>query len=113
MPFAKGDPNINRKGRPRNAEPELLREALRKEGEKRGIDFWEKVASYAFTDKNVMIAIVKKFVPDMNISEIKGSLNVTQMDCVKIQNRLLEYSFDRTNGSQDFGCPGEADTDCN
>jgi len=70
MPFVKGDKNINRNGRPKNAEPELLREALRKEGDKRGADFWEKVASYAFTDKNVMIAVMKKFIPD--IQKIEG-----------------------------------------
>lgn len=74
MAFQKNDPNINRKGRPKNAEPELLREALRKEGAKRGIDFWSKVAEYAFRDKNVMIAVLKKFVPDTSINTIEGDL---------------------------------------
>lgn len=64
MPFKKGDANINRKGRPKNAEIELLREALDAEGKKRGVDFWSKVADYAFRDKNVMIAIIKKFIGD-------------------------------------------------
>lgn len=72
MPFVKGDPSINRKGRPKNAEPELLRQALAKEGLKRGVDFWDKVAEYAYTDKNVMVAIIKKFVPDMTVSTIEG-----------------------------------------
>ena len=73
MPFVKGDKNINRGGRPKNAEPELLREALRKEGKKRGEDFWSKVAEYSFTDKSVMIAVLKKFVPDIVKSEITGA----------------------------------------
>jgi len=72
MPFVKGDKNINRLGRPHNAEPELLREALRKQGVKRGQDFWDKVAEYAYTDKNVMIAIIKKYVPDLHFVEGDG-----------------------------------------
>ena len=76
MPFKKGDSNINRKGRPKNAEPELLREALRREGEKRGQDFWNKIAEFAFTDKNVMIAVLKKFVPDSTITTIEGEMNI-------------------------------------
>jgi len=74
MPFVKGDPNINRGGRPKNAEPELLRAALAREGVKRGEDFWDKVASFAFTDKNVMVAIIKKFVPDMTQVAVEGEL---------------------------------------
>lgn len=95
MGFTKGDPNINRNGRPKNAEPELLREALRREGEKRGEDFWDKVAQYAFTDKNMMIAIVKKFVPDLNHSEIDSNINVTKMPTVKIDDKEQELHFGR------------------
>jgi hypothetical protein len=74
MPFVKGDPNINRNGRPKNAEPDLLRKALEDEGEKRGISFWEKVAEYAFRDRTVMIAVVKKFIPDMNDLKVEGNI---------------------------------------
>ena len=81
--FVKGDPNINRNGRPKNAEPELLREALRREGEKRGEDFWDKVATFAFTDKNVMVAIIKKFVPDITKTEITGEALGTKVIIVK------------------------------
>ena len=90
MPFCKGDPTINRNGRPKNAEPELLREALRREGEKRGIDFWDKVAQFAFTDRNVTIAIVKKFVPDMSHQEVDAFLNVIQMPTVKIDDNTVD-----------------------
>ena len=89
MAFVKGDPNINRKGRPKNAEPELLREALRRQGEKRGIDFWEKVAEYAFTDKNVMIAIIKKFVPDITFNEMEAHVIVNQMPTIEIDGKPL------------------------
>jgi hypothetical protein len=100
MPFCKGDPNINRNGRPKNAEPELLREALRREGEKRGIDFWDKVAQFAFTDRNVTIAIVKKFVPDMSHQEVDAFLNVIQMPTVKIDDKPADIKVGETpNGS--------------
>ena len=73
MPFVKGVSG-NPNGRPRNAETDLLREALRKQGEKRGVDFWDKVAEFAFRDKQVMVAIIKKFVPDININQLEGEL---------------------------------------
>jgi hypothetical protein len=79
MPFKKGDPSINRNGRPKNAEPELLREALRKEGEKRGIDFWDKVAEYAFTDKNVMVAVLKKFIADKRFIQYENEVLRTDL----------------------------------
>jgi len=96
MPFKPGDPNINRNGRPKNAEPELLREALRREGEKRGMDFWTKVSQYAFTDKNVMIAVLKKFVPDSTITTLEGALAVTQMPVVKIDDKPQELNIGST-----------------
>jgi hypothetical protein len=99
MPFVKGDPNINRNGRPKNAEPDLLREALRKEGEKRGVDFWDKVAQFAFTDRNMTIAVLKKFIPDMTHQEIEGSLNVTQMPVVKIGDKPLDIVIGDSNGN--------------
>ena len=89
MGFVKGDPNINRNGRPRNAEPDLLRRALEKEGIKRGEDFWDKVAQYAFTDKNVMVAVVKKFIPDMSSTEVSGQLSVNQMPTVTVNGTSL------------------------
>ena len=93
MPFVKGDPNINRNGRPKNAEPELLREALRREGEKRGVDFWDKVAQFAFTDRNMTIAVLKKFIPDMTHQEIEGALNITQMPVVQIDDKPMEVNI--------------------
>jgi hypothetical protein len=82
MPFVKGDLRINRNGRPKNAEPDLLRNALAKEGKRRGIDFWDKVAEYAYRDKNVMIAVLKKFVPDTSIIQGEG-FGDTQIIIVK------------------------------
>jgi len=96
MPFTKGDPNINRNGRPKNAEPELLREALRREGVKRGKDFWERVAEVAYTDKNVMIAVVKKFVPDSSTTKLEGAVHYTQMPSITINGKPLEFDIGET-----------------
>lgn len=93
MPFVKGDPNINRKGRPRNCEPELLREALKKEGEKRGEDFWTRVAKYAFDDHGIMIAVLKKFVPDSTITTVEGEVNFVIMNDIKINDEPLRFKI--------------------
>ena len=99
MPFVKGDPNINRNGQPRTPEVAMLRSALKREGEKRGLDFWEVVASAAFENPKVMTAIVKKYVPDLTHSEIEGILNVTHMPIVKIG----EVPLDMNVGDADAG----------
>lgn len=111
MPFVKGDPRINRNGRPKNAEPDLLREALAKEGERRGIDFWEKVAEYAFRDKNVMIAVLKKFVPDSTITTIDGELNFINMPSVQVNGQPQELDIGSNDTSGSAGHPGEVVTD--
>jgi len=85
MGFVKGDPNINRKGRPKNAEIDALRVALNKEGEKRGIDFWTQVAKFAFTNDKIMMAIIKKFIPDLTHTEIEGTLEGGQKVVVFVQ----------------------------
>ena len=69
--FAPGN-CANPGGRPKNAETDLLRAALDKEGKRRGVTFWRQVAKYAFYDKNVMIAVIKKFVADKNSMELEG-----------------------------------------
>jgi hypothetical protein len=96
MAFVKGDPRINRNGRPKNAESELLRDALRREGEKRGIPFWDVVAEHAFKDKIVMTAIVKKYVPDLNHNEVEAIVNVTQMPTVKLDENPTEINVGET-----------------
>lgn len=74
MPFSKNDPNINRKGRARLGESmaERLVAALDKREEIEGMSFPDKVAEFAFKNKEVMIAVLKKFVPDIEKHEHKG-----------------------------------------
>lgn len=75
MPFVKGDNNINRNGRPKNAEKDLLRFALDKEGKRRGVDFWGVVAKKAFTDNNIMVAVLKKFIADNTSPLVDNSIH--------------------------------------
>ncbi len=75
MPFVKGDKNINRKGRPLNGEKDLLRNALDKEGKRRGREFWDVVAKKAFTDNNIMVAVLKKFVSDNTSPLVDNSIH--------------------------------------
>lgn len=104
MTFIKGDPRINRNGRPKNAEKELLRKALEAEGVKRGEDFWKKVAKAAFDDKGLMAAICKKFVPDMSSTEHSGEINVTEMPAVKVGDNDLEIDIgSEPDSSSDSG----------
>lgn len=92
--FVKGDPRINRKGRPLNADKDLLRKALEDEGKRRGEDFWVKVAKAAFDDKGLMAAICKKFVPDMSSTEHSGEIShVTEMPTVQVCGQDLEIDI--------------------
>lgn len=92
MPFVKGDPKINRNGRPTGVKSEKtkLLEALETEGKNRSQDFYEKVAKAAYDDKGVMVAVLKKIVPDMSHNEIEGSLEVNELPTVKIGGIPLE-----------------------
>lgn len=84
--FVKGDPNINRKGRPKNAESQALRDALAREAETRKKPFWDHVASVAYEDTKVMIAVLKKFIPDMTSTEIEGLVNVMHLPQVTLKD---------------------------
>lgn len=93
MTFVKGDPRINRKGRPTNPEKDKLRKALEEEGVKRGKDFWQKVAETAYDDKGLMAAVCKKFIPDMSSTEMSGEVHVTEMPTVLINGQPLEIDI--------------------
>lgn len=108
--FVKGDPRINRKGRIPNADKDLLRKALEAEGKKRGINFWEKVAEYAFNDKNIMAVVAKKFVPDMNSTEHSGEINVVEMPTVQVNGESLEIDIgSEPVSAEDTGNPEQVD----
>ena len=66
--FAPGN-TIAKKKRDRTQTGKLL-EALKKVGKKRNQKFWRVVAEKAFTDKEIMKAIIGKLIP--NLQEISG-----------------------------------------
>lgn len=107
--FKPGDPRINRKGRLPNADKDLLRAALQREGEKRGKPFWEKVAEAAYDNPSLMSAICKKFVPDMSQTEHSGEVHVTEMPTIKVDGEPLEFDIGSDPGSStDAEHPTEA-----
>lgn len=89
MAFKKGDPNINRGGRPKTSQIEDLRSALVAEGKKRGKDFWEEVAKKAFTHEKIMLAVMKKLVPDLNYSEQDVAVKYTAMSMIRIEQKAM------------------------
>lgn len=109
--FVQGDPRINRSGKNKNADKELLRKALEAEGIKRNKPFWEKVAEAAYDDKSLMAAVCKKFIPDMSTTEHSGELHVTEMPTVKIDGENLEIDIGDDPGSPADSCdPPPAET---
>jgi hypothetical protein len=93
MPFKPGDPNINRNGRPKTSQIEELRRALENEGKRRGQDFWQEVAKRAFTHDNIMLAVLKKLVPDLSYTEQDLAVQYTAMSVVRIEARPLDLDI--------------------
>jgi len=50
----------------------LLEEALREEAKKANKTYWQKLAEWCFTSPNMAVAVLKKFVPDKQHTEISG-----------------------------------------
>lgn len=66
--FIEGNP-----GKPKGAKnyTTLLEEALGKEAQKAGKTYWECLASMAYRRPQVAIAILKKFIPDRQHTELE------------------------------------------
>lgn len=75
--------NINRKGVPRRPEIQKFREALaRVEGEK-GVELLEHAIRTAFEDKNVLIAVIRKILPDLSQVEMESFTLADMMDVLR------------------------------
>ena len=64
MPFKKGDPNINRKGAPRKPEIDLFRSAIEQVEKEKGLSLMVYAVRKSFESENVLIALLKKILPD-------------------------------------------------
>lgn len=65
-------PNPN--GRPKGAKNYLtqLEEALKEEAIKADKTYWQKLAEWCFTNPSMAIAVLKKFIPDRQHTEVSG-----------------------------------------
>ena len=75
MVFQKGQSG-NPKGRPKKPVLEKLEAALKKEGKNQGITFFQHVASRAFQDDGMAVAVLKKILPDKKSVEGTVKLEV-------------------------------------
>ncbi len=66
-----------------------LIEALKKAGQKRGEDFWDMVAARVWTNDAVLVAVLKKIVPDKIEHSDKPPLTQKEVDAK--YNRLRDY----------------------
>ena len=71
MPFQKGN-QLGRAatGRPRKPEIEMLRQAAAEVEAEEKVSLYKHAIKQAYKDNGVLIAIIKKFVPDITKSDI-------------------------------------------
>jgi len=79
MPFKPGKDWVgNRKGRPTNFDIEKLKNAILEGEKKHGKDIFRHAVDRAFVNDTVLIALIKKFIPDRiyNEGEIAKVVNI-------------------------------------
>lgn len=100
--------NINRKGVPRKPEIQKFREALEKVETEKGMDLLEHAIRTAFEDKTVLIAVIKKILPDLSAVDVESFTLADLMDVLRTgmtgpkQEEAIECpSEEATNGPSD------------
>ena len=75
----------------------LLEEALRKEAKIAGISYWERLAQWCFTNPKLAVAVLKKFIPDRQHTEIGGipdnPLDIKMDGLTTEELRALAYDY--------------------
>lgn len=72
MPWKKGQSG-NPNGRPGNPEIQELRNAIKKVQKTRKDTLLVHFVNQAYADKNVLIAVIKKLVPDLSTTELNNA----------------------------------------
>lgn len=75
MPFKKGN-NCNPAGRPRQPEIEKLRQAVAEVEAEQKKSLYKHLVEQAFKDSSVLVALTKKFVPDITKADIDVGVNI-------------------------------------
>ena len=70
MPFQKGNKFGNREGRPRQPEIEKLRQAVAEVEQEQKKSLYKHLVEQAFKDSAVLVALTKKFVPDITKADV-------------------------------------------
>lgn len=64
----------------------LLEEALEREAKKAGKTYWEKLAEWCFIRPDMASAILKKFLPDKNSTELAAGSEPVQIKIIRDSN---------------------------
>ena len=93
--FVKGDPRINRNGRPSSvkSKKDLLWAALEKEGLKIGKTPLGHIAERFFIEDKITVSVLKKFMPDMTITDIEGQIIVNTLPLVEVDGKPLNLKI--------------------
>lgn len=85
MPFEKG--NKHGKGRPRAPEVDLVRQAIAETEKEKKKSLWKHLIERCFVEDAVLIAVSKKFLPDLTQTEIIGE---TEQEKTQNRERVLQ-----------------------
>ncbi|MBN2457295.1 MAG: hypothetical protein JXB29_12295 [Sedimentisphaerales bacterium] len=103
--FAIGNPG-NPKGRPKKPEIDALRVALKKAAEKYDKTLLDHAIERAYTDNNVLIAILRKLLPDLRSVEQNINTEVEQCPITEAEEvKLLQARLARLQALQDVPSP--------